>query len=319
MEAFNGTIDYLESVLNDEVDEKKILELSGYSYAMFRRIFSILTDTTLSEYIRARKLTYCAQELRETDKKIIDIALEFGYDSPDSFGLAFKNFHGYTPSEVRKGKPFRITTRIRLALTVKGGNEMKIKVETKGAFKVAGVNRNAIENVDCPKVWDELFGRYSHEELSKLGSGQSFGMCHTMMQLYPEGDVFQHSSGSQLINYMACYDVRDSDDAQKRDHVENSENLEHPENLGNVNNIEKAKQMGLEIMEITEAQYAVVELEGKIPDCIHEGWKYLFEVFFPQHGYMHSSAPDFEVYGEGDMYRDDYKMQLWVPIIKEVQ
>jgi len=104
IEGFNKTIDYIESVMKDEIDEKRIMELSGYSYAVFRRIFSILTETTLSEYIRARKLTEAAKRIRETDEKIIEIAFEYGYDSPDSFGLAFKNFHGYTPSEVRKGK-----------------------------------------------------------------------------------------------------------------------------------------------------------------------------------------------------------------------
>ena len=98
IESFNKTVDYIESVLNGEIDEKKIAALSGYSYSMFRRIFSILTGMTLSEYMRFRKLTRAAEALRETDKKIIDIALDTGYDSPDSFGLAFKNFHGYTPT-----------------------------------------------------------------------------------------------------------------------------------------------------------------------------------------------------------------------------
>ena len=73
IEGFNKTIDYIESVMKDEIDEKRILELSGYSYAMFRRIFSILTETTLSEYIRARKLTEAAKKIRETDEKIIEI------------------------------------------------------------------------------------------------------------------------------------------------------------------------------------------------------------------------------------------------------
>ena len=56
------------------------------------------------------------------------MAFEYGYDSPDSFGLAFKNFHGYTPSEVKKGKPFRAVSRVRLMLTVKGENRNGINV-----------------------------------------------------------------------------------------------------------------------------------------------------------------------------------------------
>ena len=196
IEGFNKTIDYIESVMKDEIDEKRIMELSGYSYAMFRRIFSILTETTLSEYIRARKLTEAAKKIRETDEKIIEIAFEYGYDSPDSFGLAFKNFHGYTPSEVRKGKPFRAVSRVRLMLTVKGGNNMNITIQKKEAFKVAGINAKNIEPSSCPEVWKELFSKYSPEKLENLGNGQSYGICHDM-------------KNTKKINYMACYDVRD--------------------------------------------------------------------------------------------------------------
>ena len=77
-----------------------------------------------------------------------------------------------------------------------------------------------------------------------------------------------------------------------------------------------AKKLELDTMEIPEAEYAVVKLKGKIPNCIHEGWKYVMEVFFPEHGYKHAGTPDFEVYTEGDMESDNYEMELWVPIVK---
>lgn len=277
MESFNRTVEYLESTLDGEVEEEKIARLSGYSYAMFRRLFSVLTGTTLSEYLRARKLTEAAIRLRESGQKIIDIAMDFGYDSPDSFGLAFKAFHGQTPTEVRKGKPFRVVSRIQLVLSVKGGRTMNIIIEKKPAFIVAGVNVNDVESSQCPKVWDELFGKYSHERLAAMGNGTSYGICH---------DV----EDCNRINYMACYDVKDR---------------------------KTAEEMGLEVVEVAAAEYAVVELRGAVPDCIHEGWKYVMEVFFPQQGYRHAGAPDFEVYAEGEMGADDYRMELWIPIVKE--
>lgn len=76
----------------------------------------------------------------------------------------------------------------------------------------------------------------------------------------------------------------------------------------------KAKVLGLSIMEIEPAEYAIIPVKGPIPDSIHKAWKYVLEVFFPETGYSHSGAPDFEVYSEGDMYADDYEMKLWVPI-----
>lgn len=276
IKSFNSTIDYIETVLEDEIDEKKLTHLSGYSYAMFSRLFSILTETTLSEYLRGRKLTEAAIALRDTDEKVIEIAFRFGYESSDSFGTAFKNFHGFTPSEVRNGKPFKLVSRIQLALTVKGGRSMNVTIQKKGSFTVAGFNEENINSSLCPKVWNKLYEKYSHEELASLGDGESVGICH---------DV----ESPNVINYMAGYIVTD---------------------------VDKAKSMGLDILEVEEAEYAIVELKGVVPECIHNGWKYVMEVFFPEHGYVHLGTPDFEYYYEGDMDSKDYKMELWIPIVK---
>lgn len=276
IKPFNDTIDYIERVLNDEIDEKQVAYLSGYSFAMFSRLFSILTDMTLSEYIRNRRLSEAAILLRETDKKIIDIAMNYGYESPDSFTTAFKNIHGYTPSEVRNGKPFKLVSRVQLALSVRGGRSMKITIQKKKAFIVAGINEQSINSSLCSSVWDKLYGKYSHDELASLGEGQSVGVCHDI-----------ESPGT--INYMAGYIVKDAN---------------------------KAENMGLDILEVEEAEYAIVELTGSVPECIHNGWKYAMEVFFPEYGYVHSGSPDFEYYYEGDMDNKDYKMELWIPITK---
>ena len=276
IKSFNNTIDYLETVLDDEIDEKKVTQLSGYSYSMFSRLFSILTETTLSEYLRSRRLTEAAVILRNTDEKIIDVAFKFGYESSDSFGTAFKNFHGFTPSEVRNRKPFKLVSRVQLALSVRGGRSMNITIQKKQAFTVAGVNEQSINSSLCPSVWDKLYEKYSHDELASLGNGQSVGVCH---------DV----ENSSTINYMAGYIVND---------------------------VDKARSMGLDVLEVDEAEYVVVELVGSVPESIHNGWKYAMEVFFPEHGYIHSGKPDFEYYHEGDMHSKDYKMELWIPITK---
>ena len=53
--------------------------------------------------------------------------------------------------------------------------------------------------------------------------------------------------------------------------------------------------MGLDVLEVEEAEYAVVELVGSVPECIHNGWKYAMEVFFPEHGYVHSGKSDLNI------------------------
>ena len=218
IKSFNNAIDYLETVLDDEIDEKKVTQLSGYSYSMFSRLFSILTETTLSEYLRSRRLTEAAVILRDTDEKIIDVAFKFGYESSDSFGTAFKNFHGFTPSEVRNGKPFKLVSRVQLALSVRGGRSMNITIQKKKAFTVAGVNEQNINSSLCPSIWGRLYEKYSHDELASLGSGQSVGVCH---------DVENPST----INYMAGYVVTDAD---------------------------KARSMGLDVLEVEEVILSII-------------------------------------------------------------
>ncbi|RVU97138.1 AraC family transcriptional regulator [Coriobacteriales bacterium OH1046] len=274
MENFNRTVDYIDANLDGNADEKEIRRLSGYSRAMFSRVFSIFTEMTLSEYIRGRRLTEAAFDLRSSGKRVIDVALRYGFGSPDSFTAAFKEFHGRTPSEVRDGKPFRVMSKLRLALSVRGGEEMKVSIQRKPAFMVAGLMREAIESSECPATWDALYEGWDKDKLSALGTGQSYGMCF---------DVEDPGT----INYLAGYDASDG---------------------------AAARELGLDVVEIPENEYAIVTLEGPIPACIHQGWKYLMESFLPEHGYRHSGAPDFEVYGLGDMYADGYEMELWVPI-----
>jgi len=269
-------MDYLEQQLTGEVDMKRFQQLSGYSYPLFSRLFSILADMTLAEYLRNRRLSEAVIDLRESSEKVIDIALKYGYDSADAFSAAFKKFHGATPSEVRNGKAYRVFPRLQLSLKITGGKNMDIKIQKKPAFTVAGVLLEAINNSQCPSAWDQLYATHGFEILESLGSGQSFGVCSDVKE-------------GEIINYMAGYDVADK---------------------------AKAEELELSIKEISEAEYAIVPVKGTIPASIHHAWKYVLEVFFPETGYRHSGAPDFEVYTAGDMSSPDYQMELWIPVIK---
>ena len=276
MHQFNQTMDYLEQQLTGEVDMKRFQQLSGYSYPLFSRLFSILADMTLAEYLRNRRLSEAVTDLREGSGKVIDIALKYGYDSADAFSAAFKKFHGATPSEVRNGKPYRIFPRLQLSLKITGGKNMDIKIQKKPAFTVAGVLLEAIDNSKCPSAWEHLYAHHSIENLESLGSGQSFGVCSDVKE-------------GEIINYMAAYDVVDK---------------------------AKAEELGLFIKDVPATEYAIVPVKGSIPASIHNAWKYVLEVFFPETGYRHSGSPDFEVYSEGDMSSPDYQMELWIPVIK---
>ncbi len=274
---FNRTLEYLEKCLDDKVDEKKILSISGYSYPLFSRVFSIISGITLSDYLRYRKLTKAALEIANSNEKIIDIAVKYGYDSHNSFTTAFKNFHNVTPSEVRKGYKYKIFSPVHFSLTVEGGNKMDIKIERKKAFAIAGISIDAKNSMDFPKLWQELMTSKGVDFLSSIGNGQDYGACF-------------NAKSDKDFSYMAAFDV---------------------------DNRELAISNGLEILEIPEADYAIIPLKGKVPDCIHKGWEYVMGTFFPENGLKHAGTPDLEVYTRGDMDSDEYEMQLWVPVEKE--
>ena len=163
-------MDYIESVLDGEIDEKEVARISRYSFALFARLFSILTGYTLGEYLRFRKLSRAAADLHNTNEKVIDIALKYGYESPDSFAAAFKKFHNASPSEVKDGKEFTSFLPLRLSLTVTGGNMMKVKIEKKDAFSVAGLKETVCASYDFPSLWKKLYSHIPHSQLAKLGN-----------------------------------------------------------------------------------------------------------------------------------------------------
>jgi len=127
LKRMNSVLDYIESNLDGEIDDNKIAALSAIPKGMFQRVFAIITDMTLSEYIRKRRLTQAANDIKNTDVKIIDIAIKYGYTSANAFSAAFNKFHGVMPSRARTSevqrqdfRPFAFT----LTLSVKGGNKM---------------------------------------------------------------------------------------------------------------------------------------------------------------------------------------------------
>jgi AraC-like DNA-binding protein len=125
VKRMNSVLDYIENNLDGEIEDDKIAVLSANPKGMFQRIFTMITDMTLSEYVRKRRLTQAAADIQNTDAKIIDIAVKYGYNSADYFTSAFKSFHGLTPSEARNPNiEFQIFRRFifNSNLTITGGN-----------------------------------------------------------------------------------------------------------------------------------------------------------------------------------------------------
>lgn len=135
-------INYIEDHLTEEIDYEKVAEQSFSSNFHFQRVFSILCGFTLGEYIRSRRLSQAGIELAGQDVKVIDVALKYGYESPDSFAKAFQKFHGVKPSEAKNsGCKLKSFSRLNLKVSLKGGNEMNYRIEEKEAMILTGYKK----------------------------------------------------------------------------------------------------------------------------------------------------------------------------------
>lgn len=125
LKNMNVALNYIEKNLDEEIDFKEVAKLAFCSEYHFKRMFSFLAGITLSEYIRRRRLTLAAFELKDSSMRIIDVAVKYGYSSADSFTRAFQSLHGITPKDARSGgQSLKAYPRMTFQLSIKGGDEM---------------------------------------------------------------------------------------------------------------------------------------------------------------------------------------------------
>lgn len=79
---------------------------------------------SIGDYVRMRRLSLAGEELSKGNAGIIDVALKYGYDTPESFSRAFTRFHGVSPSEAKRGGKVRIFTPLSVKLILTGGLKM---------------------------------------------------------------------------------------------------------------------------------------------------------------------------------------------------
>ena len=142
VKGIQDAIGYIEENITEELDYEDIAKRAHVSSFHFHRGFSILCGLTLGEYIRNRRLTLAGMELSSGSVKVIDIALKYGYDSPDSFTKAFTRFHEASPSSAKKGNAnLKSVAPLKITLKLDGGKVMDYRIEKKEAIKVVGTSK----------------------------------------------------------------------------------------------------------------------------------------------------------------------------------
>ena len=176
IEGMQQSIDFIEGNLTEALEIEEIAGKAALSPFYYQRIFGALCGMTVGEYIRARRMTLAAQELSRKDAKVIDVAMKYGYDAPDSFAKAFQRFHGITPSLAREpGAALRAFAPLHIKISLEGGTMLDYQIVKKAAFTVVGVKRRFHSDTsyqEIPKFWDEWMAQ--GEDRPIMGT---FGLC----------------------------------------------------------------------------------------------------------------------------------------------
>jgi len=206
----NQAIDYIEMNLDGEIDLSEVARRACCSSHHFQRMFSFITDVTLAEYIRRRRLTLAALDLQNSeDAKIIDVALKYGYESATSFARAFQTIHGVNPAVARqKGIELKAYPRLSFLITIKGAEAMNYRIEAKEAFYVFGIEGifRTDERGEHPATPAQLWQQcHANNEVKKLEEHAGDLPDFVSKDLYKVHAVCSYrKTGEGSFPYMIC-------------------------------------------------------------------------------------------------------------------
>jgi AraC family transcriptional regulator len=196
VKSLNEAINYIENHLLEELTCEEVSSHVYISSYHFQRCFSLLTGMTVGEYIRNRRLSLAGQELAASDEKVIDAALKFGYETPESFTKAFTRFHGVTPSQAKmEGSGLKSFNRLIIKIKLEGGTVMDYKIISRDSFRVLAMTRlfkSGSSFSELPKYWTEYYSKgYDKKVCARMG------LCEAER---PDSDEFKYGIGQEYAD-----------------------------------------------------------------------------------------------------------------------
>lgn len=180
--TIQSTIDYIENNLYAEIHAEDIAKSVYISSYQFQKMFSLLCNCTVGEYIRNRKLTMAGFDLVSSEENILDIGLKYGYQTNESFTRAFTRFHGATPSSIRKGKStLNLFLKISVKSKLSGGKVMVNDLSKRGyVVKETGAVYYT-NNMDRTVKWfQEVLGWYGQIESRDENNEGNYGCVNNI-------------------------------------------------------------------------------------------------------------------------------------------
>lgn len=283
IQSIQKAITYKEEHILEPINYEDVARQVYMSNYHFHRIFSMIVGITANEYIRNRRLSMAGQELILSDKKIIDIAYKYGYDTPESFTKAFTRFHGITPNAAKRaGIQLKSFNRLVIKITLEGGTVMNYRIVEREKFQVLAKvktfpNEIVAEkgNHDIADYWAECGNEGVFNVLAEHSkSHDNYGLCAPISK---ESNCFDYGIGKLY------------------------EGGEVPE--------------GFQIWNVESTLWAVFECMGEDGECISDTWDRIFKEFLPSSDYNMLDDTDFEIYGEN--LKPGCFCEVWIPVSKK--
>lgn len=287
LKNMNAAMQYIEDNLTHEIDFKEVAKIAFCSEYHFKRMFSFLAGISLSEYIRCRRLTLAAFELKDSDAKVIDVAIKYGYNSPDSFTRAFQNLHGITPSEARStSRSLKAYSPMTFQLSIQGGNEMNYRIEEKGPFQIIGIQKrvpivfNGV-NEEIASMWKSLDSQ-SIETLKSLSNIEPTGIISASTN-FSEGRMEEKG---ELDHYIGVATTKDCPKQFKQ-------------------------------LEVAASTWAIFEAVGPFPDALQNVWGRIYSEWFPSSNYELAEGPEILWNESKDVSSPNFRSEIWIPVLKK--
>ncbi|WP_139991187.1 AraC family transcriptional regulator [Paenibacillus paridis] len=287
LKNMNEAMSYIEDNLTNEIDPKEVARRSLCSPYHFNRMFSFLAGIPLSEYIRRRRLTLAAFDLNDSTVKVIDVAIQYGYSSPDSFARAFQSLHGITPSEVRGGRhAVKAYPRMTFQLSIKGGSEMNYRIVDKEAFRVVGLHKRV------PIIFEGV-----NPHIAAMWSSLNAEM---IAQLKGISDVDPVGLISASTNFS---EGRMEEKGELDHYIGAATSKPCPENLTS--------------LEVPGGTWAVFEAIGPFPETLQNIWGRIYSEWFPSSHYEQMEGPEMLWNESKDVGSATFKSEIWIPVRKK--
>ncbi|OOR69445.1 AraC family transcriptional regulator [Bacillus mycoides] len=287
LKNMNAAMQYIEDNLTHEIDFKEVAKIAFCSEYHFKRMFSFLAGISLSEYIRCRRLTLAAFELTDSNAKVIDVAIKYGYNSPDSFTRAFQNLHGITPSEARStSRSLKAYSPMTFQLSIQGGNEMNYRIEEKGPFQIIGIQKrvpivfNGV-NEEIASMWKSLDSQ-SIETLKSLSNIEPTGIISASTN-FSEGRMEEKG---ELDHYIGVATTKDCPKQFKQ-------------------------------LEVAASTWAIFEAVGPFPDALQNLWGRIYSEWFPSSNYELAEGPEILWNESKDVSSPNFRSEIWIPVLKK--